>query len=571
MSEQPVTFDRLTGRRFVRAVKYFLTSEVRWQARGLFALLIAFALTVNGLNVVNSYVGRDFMTAIAHRDEAGFLRQAIRYIGVLAGSTVVVVMYRFTEERLGLFWRVWLTRRIIGKYFADRTYYHLKESDTVTNPDQRIAEDVRAFTATTLSFTLMFMNGALAVLSFSGVLWTISPLLFGVAIGYALLGTLATIYLGRPLIGLNYRQSDREASFRSDLIHVREHAESIGLLRHEGRLRARLLRRIDDFEDNFRRLVSVNRNLGFFTNGYNYLVALIPTLMVAPLFIRGQVEFGVVTQSTMAFAQLLGAFSLVVNQFQSISLFAAVIARLSAMVGAVEKGPPSREKAVAVVEDDGRLAYEGLTLFSPEAGHEVLKNLTVFIPRGTSVLVVGPNEAARTALFRATAGIWPAGVGTLVRPQLDVIFFLPQRPYLPPGTLRELLLRSGQEQVITDDQITAALRDGGLDSVRVRAGGLDHEHDWSAILSLGEQQLLALTRLILARPAFAVLDRVSASLKPDQVRQALRRLKENSITFVTLAEDAESVELYDAVLEIDGDGAWDWRGTGRGASAAVAT
>ena len=186
-------------------------------------------------------------------------------------------------------------------------------------------------------------------------------------------------------------------------------------------------------------------------------------------------------------------------------------------------------------------------------------------------MVIGPNEAARTALFRATAGIWPAGVGTLVRPSLDVIFFLPQRPYLPPGTLRELLLRSGQEQVITDDQITAALRDGGLDSVRVRAGGLDHEHDWSAILSLGEQQLLALTRLILARPAFAVLDRVSASLKPDQVRQALRRLKENSITFVTLAEDAESVELYDAVLEIDGDGGWDWRGTGRGASAAVAT
>jgi len=152
-----------------------------------------------------------------------------------------------------------------------------------------------------------------------------------------------------------------------------------------------------------------------------------------------------------------------------------------------------------------------------------------------------------------------------------VIFFLPQRPYLPPGTLRELLLRTGQEGVMTDDQITTALRDGGLDSVRVRAGGLDQEHDWSVILSLGEQQLLSLTRLILARPAFAVLDRVNAALKPDQVREMLRRLDENSITYITLAEDAEAVELYDAVLEIDGDGAWDWRGTGRGGSAAVAT
>jgi len=567
MSEQPSAFDRVTGRRFVRAVNDFLTSEVRWRARGLFALLIAFAFTLNGLNVVNSYVGRDFMTAISHHDWTGFIRQAVLYVAVFAGLTTVAVLYRFTEERLGLFWRVWLTRRIIRRYLADRTYLQIKESATVENPDQRIADEVRAFTTTTLSFTLMFMNGALAVLSFSGVLWTISPFLFGVALGYAVLGTLATIYLGRPLIGLNYRQSDREASFRSELIHVRENAESVALLRREGQLTARLLRRIDGFADNFRRIISVNRNLGFFTTGYNYLIQIIPMLIIAPRFIRGEVEFGVVTQSAMAFAQLLGAFSLIINQFQSISSFAAVIARLSALVGAVEKGPPSHRTVIAVVGAEGRIAYEGLTLFSPESGRELLKNLTADVPCGIRVLVVGPNEAARTALFRATAGIWSAGVGRLVRPPLDAIFFLPQRPYLPPGTLRDLLLRTGQEQVITDDQITTALCDAGLDSIQARAGGLDTEQDWSAILSLGEQQLLALTRLILARPAFAMLDRVNAALKPAQFRQALRRLDENSITYITLAEDNESIELYDALLEIDPDGAWSWRRTGRGTSA----
>ena len=565
MGEQSVALDRITGRRFVRALKDFLTSEVRWPARVLFGVLIAFAFTINGLNVVNSYVGRDFMTAISRRDQTGFIRQALLYIVVFAGSTAVAVLYRFTEERLGLLWRIWLTRRIIRQYLVDRTYLHLKESAAVENPDQRIADDVRAFTATTLSFTLMFMNGALAVLSFSGVLWTISPFLFGVAIGYAVLGTLATIYLGRPLIGLNYRQSDREASFRSDLVHVRENAESVALLRREGRLTARLLRRIDGFANNFRRIISVNRNLGFFTTGYNYLIQIIPTLIIAPLFIRGKVEFGVVTQSAMAFAQLLGAFSLIVNQFQSISSFAAVIARLSELVGAVEKGRSSARTPVAVVVDDRYIRYEGLTLFSPEGG-EVLKNLNADIPRGTRVLVVGPNETGRIALFRATAGIWPSGVGTLTRPTLDALFFLPQRPYLPPGTLRDLLLRTGREQVINDDQITAALCDAGLDSIEARAGGLDSEHDWSAILSLGEQQLLALTRLILARPAFAMLDRVNAALKPAQVRHALRRLDENAITYITLAEDAESVELYDAVLEIDAEGGWSWRRTGRGTS-----
>src|SRR5262249_55063978 len=150
-----------------------------------------FALTVNGLNVLNSYVGRDFMTAISHRDMDGFIWQAILYVGVFAASTAVAVLYRFIEERLGLVLRVWLTRRIVRRYMADRTYLRLKESATVGNPDQRIADDVRTFTTTTLSFTLMFLNGTLAVLSFSGVLWTISPLLFGVAVAYAAIGTLA--------------------------------------------------------------------------------------------------------------------------------------------------------------------------------------------------------------------------------------------------------------------------------------------------------------------------------------------------------------------------------------------
>ena len=559
MSEQPVAFDRQTRRRFVRVVKDFLTSEVRWRARGLLAILIVFALAVNGLNVVNSYVGRDFMTAIAHRDLTGFIQQAALYVAVFAASTAVAVLYRFTEERLGLFWRVWMTRRITRRYLTDRTYLGLKESATVANPDQRIADDVRAFTTTTLSFTLMFLNGTLAVLSFSGVLWTISPLLFGVAVGYAAIGTLAAIYLGRPLVRLNYRQSDQEANFRADLIHVRENAESVALLRREGRLTARLLRRIEGLADNFRRITTVNRNLGFFTTGYNYLIQIIPTLIVAPLFIRDQIEFGVITQSAMAFAQLLGAFSLIVNQVQAISSFAAVIARLSALGEAVEKGPPSVRTKLVTAEAEERVAYEGLTLFSSGDSSPLIKDLAVEIPRGTRVQVVGPNEGARVALFRATAGMWPAGEGKIVRPSLDAMFFLPERPYLPPGTLRELLLRTGQEEFVSDDQIRTALHEAGLDSVLKRAGGLDVEHDWPAILSLGEQQELAVSRLILARPAFAMLDRVNAALKPGQVRQCLQRLDENSITYITLAEVAESVDLYDAVLEIDADGAWRWK------------
>jgi putative ATP-binding cassette transporter len=559
MSEQAVPINRQTGERLVRVVKAFLSSEVRWRALGLSAALIGFLFAINGLNVVNSYVGRDFMTAISDRDRAGFVRQALLYLGVFAASTVVAVFQRFAEERLGLLWRAWLTGKLISSYLAGRTYYWIKDLGAVANPDQRIAEDVKAFTVTTLSFTLIFLNGTFTVVAFAGVLWTISRLLFGIAVGYAALGSLLTILLGRPLVGLNYRQLDREADLRSALNHVHEHAESVALLRWEGQATTWLHRHLDDLVDNYRRITSVNRNLGFFTTGYNYLIQIIPALVVAPLYIRGEVEFGVVTQSAMAFSQLLGAFSLVINQFQSLSSFAAVIARVDALGEVVEHTTAPDAPAIATAEDRDRLAYERLTLREPDGARTLVKDLSVSIPPGARLLVTGTDEAARVALFRATAGIWREGEGSITRPPLDEILFVPQRPKLPPVTLRELLLMPGR--AAPDDQILATLRAVGLGPVAERAGGLDVERDWEDFVSLGDQQLLLLARVVLAGPRFVFLDRVETTLGSGRVRQALQRLTQNSITPIHLAGAAQPVEPYDAVLEIDGDGAWAWRWT----------
>jgi putative ATP-binding cassette transporter len=559
MSAETTPPDLQTFRRLIRAVRDLLTSEVRRKAIVLLLLLLAFALSVNGLNVVSSYVGRDFMTAIAHQDMAGFVRLAILYIGLFAAMTAVAVLYRFTEDRLGLLWRHWLTRRVTERYLTGRTYLRLKESAEIDNPDQRIAEDTRSFTTTTLSFTLIFMNSILAAVSFSGVLWTISPLLFGVALGYAALGTLMTVLLGRPLVALNYRQSDRVANFRATLIHVRENAESVALLRREGRLGARLLNRIDELVENLRRITSVNRNLSFFTTGYNFLIQIIPTLIVAPRFIRGEVEFGVITQSAMAFTQLLGAFSLIINQFGSISSFAAVVARLSALAEAVERGDVVRP-GIVTVEDRDRVAFERLTLRPSRDDGRLLAEVSVSIARGTRVLVTGPNEAARSALFRATAGIWSHGEVRIIRPPLDAILFLPQQPYLTPGTLRDLLIRTGQEQDTPEERILRAIHDGGLDAVVQRAGGLDTEQDWPTILSLGEQQQLLVTRLILARPSFVLLDRAGTALGPALLHRSLQRLTAASITYINFdqADASEPAGLYDVVLRLNADGAWSW-------------
>ena len=562
MSPHTTPLNRQTARRFARAVRDLLSSEVRGRAIGLLILLLTFALSVNGLNVVNSYVGRDFMTAIANRDMSGFLRMAILYLGVFAATTAVAAFYRFSEERMGLLWRSWLTKHVTERYLDRRTYLRLRESAEVDNPDQRITEDIRAFTTTALSFTLISLNSLLAVVSFSGVLWTISPLLFGVAVGYAALGTLMTILMGRPLIWLNYAQSGLEADFRAALIHVRENAESVALLRREGLLSQRLLARIDGLVHNFRRITSVNRNLGFFTTGYNSLLQIIPTLIVAPHFIRGEAEFGSITQSAIAFTQLLAAFSLIVNQFGSISSFAAVLARLSGMAEAIDAIDVDRP-AIETVQTDDRVAYEGLTLRTSRDDGALLRGLSVSIPRGMRVLVSGSNEAARIALFRATAGMWPLGEGRILRPPLNAMFFLPQQPYLTPDTLRHLLVGPGREQDISDERILAAVRDGGLESVVERAGGLDVERDWATILSLGERQQLAIAGLILARPSFAILDRVSTALGPDRLKQSLHRLTDNSIGFINFDEAVVAVDLYDAVLEIDANAAWNWKPSAR--------
>src|SRR5574342_644023 len=210
---------------------------------------------------------------------SGFLTLAGLYIGVFAVSTVTAVLYRFTEERLGLLWRHWMTRALVERYLQGATYYRLREQAEIPNSDQRIADDVRRFTASTLSLLLVWLSGTFTTLAFSGVLWSISPLLFAGAVGYAALGSVLTFAFGRPLLWLNYDQSDREASFRAELVHLRENAESVAFLHREDRIQERLFSRVDALVDNLKRIIGVNRNLGFFTTGYNYMLQLVPILI----------------------------------------------------------------------------------------------------------------------------------------------------------------------------------------------------------------------------------------------------------------------------------------------------
>src|SRR3989339_896267 len=355
MKDERIPINRQTLSSFFIVLRQFATAEkIGKKAIGLFVLLILFLFGLNGLNVLNSYVSRDFMTAIEYRNYEGFLHMALVYIGLFIVITLVSVTYSYTEQLLGLVWREWGAQESIMGYANHRVYYRLKTKGEVGNPDQRIADDIRTFSVTTLSFLLMLLNGTLTVIAFSGVLWSISPKLFVVAVVYSAAGTFLTFALGRPLVRLNYDQLDKEANFRGSLIYLRGNAESVALSRREGHLIQLNLKNLGELAANFRRIIAVSRNVGFFTTGYNWLIQIIPALIVAPLFISGKVEFGVITQSAIAFTHLLGAFSLIVTQFQSISSYTATSARLATLKEACERESDAERSNPPFAKDDGR-------------------------------------------------------------------------------------------------------------------------------------------------------------------------------------------------------------------------
>lgn len=554
--QQRIKFDRQVLDRFVRIVTLFTGDpKVGRMALWRFGLLVGLILSFNGMNVVNSYVGRDFMTAVAERDLDRMLLQTGLYLLVFAVLTVVAVVARYFEESLGLLWREWLTRLSLERYLQHRNFYRLALSGEVPNPDQRIADDIKTFTVTTLSFALILLNGGFTVLAFSGVLLEISPLLFSVAVLYAAAGSYLTIRLGRPLVRLNYDQLDKEADFRATLIHLRENADPIALLGQECPLQSRLFERLAEVVKNFHKIIQVNLRLNFFTTGYNWLIQIIPILVVAPLYFRGEVEFGVVTQAAMAFMTLMGAFSLIVTQFQSISSFAAVIARLDALADALVAAEERAEApTIEVVEDKTQLAYDRLTLRSPRSGRLLVAELTLAIPHGQTLLVIG-DRSAQAALIRATAGVWEVGEGRILRPPLEQMAFLPERPYLPPGTLRQALLCGCPISKVSDPELLDLAKRLKIENL-IQRFGLDTEQDWASLLGLGEQQLLAVARAFLLAPQFVFLDRPSSALDSKKVRGILELFRQQAISYVTFEEMTGDLEYYDRVLELEPDGKW---------------
>ncbi|KAI3431377.1 hypothetical protein D9Q98_004431 [Chlorella vulgaris] len=468
-------------------------NSVRWKLAGVFAL----TLGTTGVSVLFNFLGRDFFNALSAKDAEKFSEMLVKWLAAICLGIPVFVMRDYYQSKLALEWREWMTRRLTAEYFYDRTFYQVQAGALVDNPDQRIAVDVRNFTDTALTFSVVILNACVDLISFSGILYSIYPPLFGALAVYAVGGTALSVYIGRPLVGLNFQQEAQEANFRYGLVRVRENAESIAFYGGEDNEQRLLNNRLKSAVDNFLVLLKASRNLSFFTSFYRFLIQVLPAAVVAPLFFRGEIEFGVINQSSSAFNHILTDVSLVVYQFETIAGFSAVVDRLGefqeVLEGSRTGGTGTVDPSKASVSDEeeeagtkqqqqqqqqeaqqqpaqgalgammqggitltdlpgtsGRslLDIQHLTLQVPSSGATLVSDLTLSITPGHSVLIMGPSGAGKTSLLRTVAGLWTSGSGRIVRHGQPMgreegegdIFFVPQRPYVVLGTLRDQML-----------------------------------------------------------------------------------------------------------------------------------
>ena len=549
-----------------RLASPFFRSEERWAARLLLGSIIAMNLFLVGLNVVLNYWNRAFFDSLQSKDWQSFINLLLTYrggeAGFMPGFVPIVLVYipiaiyrTYLRQLLQIRWRRWMVDRMVGDYLAGRAFYTLSVTahGNSDNPDQRIADDSKSFVDDTLTLGLDLLSNVVSVFNFAVILYGLSGIItlagipipgymLWVAILYAALGSWLTHLIGRPLAGLEFGQQRAEADFRFALVRLRENTEGIALMGGEAAERAGLTARFTAIVGNWMLLIKRRKLVNSLIYGYSQVAGIFPFVAASPRYFAGEVTFGVLTQVSGAFSQVQDSLSWFINQYQSLAGWRATVARLAGFQDAVAAAHAASAAGPRVEHGGDAAALDGVTVRLPD-GSKLLDGTGIAFPAGRSTVITGRSGGGKSTLFRALAGIWPFGNGTVRQPDGSSLF-LPQRPYIPLGPLRLAICFPRPADSIPDAEIRQALSDVGLGSL---AAQLDQDEPWAQRLSGGEQQRLAIARALLLRPDWLFMDEATASLDPDAEGELYGMLRRRlpGTTIVSIAHRPAVAAFHD--------------------------
>jgi putative ATP-binding cassette transporter len=528
---------------FWSLVRPYWTSEQRWRALAMLAAVVGLALMLVWLEVQFNLWNNDFYNTFQDKDQAEFFRQFGKFT-LLAVIYIITGVYRFYyQQMLMIEWRTWLTERLLGEWTRDEVYYRMALLDRGTdNPDQRIAEDLKYFVDYTLSLALGLMSAVVTLVAFIGILWMLSgpfeiagtPIpgyLVWAALIYAVFGTWLTHLIGRPLIALNFNQQRVEADFRFALVRLREKSEGVALYHGEREEMANFRGRFGAVIANWWSLMLKQKRLGWFTTFYGQVAIIFPYVMVAPRFFSGAIQLGGIFQAASAFGQVQGSLSWFIGAYTQFATWKATVDRLTGFRASIERVRSEGRTAAGerVENSQPTLVLEDLEVDLPQ-GKPLLAATSLELKKGQDVLVSGPSGAGKSTLLRVLAGIWPYWKGRIRLPHSARLLFLPQKPYLPIGTLKHAVSYPEDAKRFSNEEIAEALQAVGLPQLAV---DLERSENWGQVLSGGEQQRLAFARALLARPDWLFLDEATAAL-PEDAQDALYRLLKERLPQTTL-------------------------------------